>query len=34
MLLRSLRSIGLVTFAWVVVASLPGIARYLRMRQM
>jgi hypothetical protein len=31
---RALRWLAIVTFAWTVTKSLPGLARYLRMRSM
>lgn len=31
---KAVRSVALVTVAWLVVRSLPDIARYLRMREM
>jgi hypothetical protein len=31
---KSLRSVALVGLAWLVVTSLPDVARYLRMRDM
>lgn len=34
MLRRAIRSAVLVTLAWLVVRSLPDLARYLRMREM
>lgn len=34
MMFRALRSIALVAFGWLVVTSLPDVARFLRMRQM
>jgi hypothetical protein len=34
MVFRALKSVALVVVGWLVVASLPSLARYLRMREL